>query len=521
VLAGLGLLAYALVVRAPGLFPLVIDHDESLYLVQAQHWIAGHLPYVAIWDHHPVGVPALFAAVQLVAGEGVYLVRLLATFFAFATAIVLYRCAAIMAGSRVVGLAAGLLYISYTALNGGLASNTEVFFLFWVSLGFYLLIRSTESAAATAALQLARVAAAGLSFGIALQLKYVAVFETAFAFLTFAGLSLWKLRHSIQNIVGTAFVFGVACAVPTVAIAIYFAAEGAFQAFFEANVLANFGYLASDLSAKETLGHIFFGSSVYAPLVLVLAYATLIARPSVDERRRTSLLWLTAWLVGAALGVIALRKFFNHHFLTLAAPLALLTALAAAWSTTAVFRDSFRRTGFWALVSLLLVPPLLLSVRPDALKNIREPGAPAEIANYLRQRMSPSSYLYVANYQPIIYYLVPARIPTRYILPSEVLDPNLHHADTGSELDAIFAKQPEFVVVARPSRLNAAPDETLPALDRYLEASYTLDRVFADHDGNQNMLVGVWRFTGTATSVLDPRQEEPAPQTPSLMSRRE
>ena len=128
VLVGLCLLLYALVIRAPGLFPLVIDHDESLYLLQAQRWIAGDLPYVAVWDQHPIGLPALFAAVQLVAGEGIWLVRLLATLFVFATAFVLYRLGTDAAGGiRAVGLAAGILYISYTTLNGGLAANTRYF----------------------------------------------------------------------------------------------------------------------------------------------------------------------------------------------------------------------------------------------------------------------------------------------------------------------------------------------------------------------------------------------------------
>jgi hypothetical protein len=108
--------------------------------------------------------------------------------------------------------------------------------------------------------------------------------------------------------------------------------------------------------------------------------------------------------------------------------------------------------------------------------------------------------------------LLRARLPTRFALPSDVIDPNLHHADTGDELDAIFAKQPEFVVVSRASRLSAPPDEIPPALDRHLKASYTLERVFADHDGNRNMLVGIWRFAGVGPSVLDPWREEPAPE---------
>ena len=46
------------------LFPSVIDTDESLYLIIAQHWLRGELPYQSIWDQHSVGLPAFFAIVQ-------------------------------------------------------------------------------------------------------------------------------------------------------------------------------------------------------------------------------------------------------------------------------------------------------------------------------------------------------------------------------------------------------------------------------------------------------------------------
>ena len=55
------LLTAALVLRGPSFVPAVIDIDEGLYLLQAREWLRGGLPYVAAWDMHPVGAPALFA----------------------------------------------------------------------------------------------------------------------------------------------------------------------------------------------------------------------------------------------------------------------------------------------------------------------------------------------------------------------------------------------------------------------------------------------------------------------------
>ena len=55
------LLTAALVLRGPSFVPAVIDIDEGLYMLQAREWLRGGLPYVAAWDMHPVGAPALFA----------------------------------------------------------------------------------------------------------------------------------------------------------------------------------------------------------------------------------------------------------------------------------------------------------------------------------------------------------------------------------------------------------------------------------------------------------------------------
>jgi hypothetical protein len=493
------LLLCALVVRAPGFFPVVITPDESFYLLQAQRWIAGDLPYVAVWDNHPVGVPALFVAVQLIAGESIYLVRALASLFVFATALVLYRWGTDLAG-RPAGLASGILYISYTLVNGGLAANTEVFFIFWISLGYYLCMMSTELPLSKYTFMIVYIAAAGLSFGIAMQLNYVAVFEALFALLTATALIFWERRGSINGLALSSFVFFSTCAAPTIIAGIYFMTEGAFSSFFEANFWSNLDYLAIGPSIHEVWFIVIVGL-IYAPLIFVSSHNFISMNSDKRLMSNAAYIWLLSWLCAAVAGILILRKFYDHHFLTLTPPLALLTALAGVQGATAIFRDSFRRVGFWALILLLSAPPVLVTFQPEALTGIREPGAPAEIANYLRQRMRPSSYLYVANYQPILYYLIPARIPTRFAFPSDVWQ--MPPGETIKEVDAIFAKQPEFVVVARASRLNAPPEsEVSPVLDRYLTKLYTLDRVFADHDCRRNMLVEIWRLNGASMPAL-------------------
>src|SRR5438105_81804 len=58
------MLGTALVLRAFSYTSAGLDWDESLYIVIAQRWLQGGVPYLAIWDQHPMGLPALFAAAQ-------------------------------------------------------------------------------------------------------------------------------------------------------------------------------------------------------------------------------------------------------------------------------------------------------------------------------------------------------------------------------------------------------------------------------------------------------------------------
>ncbi len=55
----LAFLGLALLLRAPGFPAAVLDPDEGLYLVQARAWLGGGWPFVAVWDMHPPGAPAL------------------------------------------------------------------------------------------------------------------------------------------------------------------------------------------------------------------------------------------------------------------------------------------------------------------------------------------------------------------------------------------------------------------------------------------------------------------------------
>src|ERR1700736_1273768 len=85
------MLGAALILRAFSFTSTGLDWDESLYIVIAQRWLQGDLPYVAIWDQHPMGLPALFAAAQWLIPDGLLAARLACLLAVTGTAVLLAR----------------------------------------------------------------------------------------------------------------------------------------------------------------------------------------------------------------------------------------------------------------------------------------------------------------------------------------------------------------------------------------------------------------------------------------------
>ncbi|WP_270938807.1 hypothetical protein, partial [Falsiroseomonas oryzae] len=88
--------AAALLLRAPGFVASVIDPDEGLYLLQAVAWLEGGWPWIAVWDMHPPGAPALLALVHALVPDPVIAMRLAGALAVAATATGLHALARLL-----------------------------------------------------------------------------------------------------------------------------------------------------------------------------------------------------------------------------------------------------------------------------------------------------------------------------------------------------------------------------------------------------------------------------------------
>lgn len=476
------LVAGVLLLRAPSFRPSVIDWDESIYLLVSRELLRGHAPYTVIWDHKPPGLYALFAAFQLLFGHSIASARLGTALAVAATCAALFLCGRRLFGSSSVGALAAAVYASQSLLSGGLAANAEVLFAPFCTFGFFMLVTPETPRAS-------RLLAAGLLFGLAAQIKYVAAFELVGAFAGAAAVwSIEQRRFIPASTLRRGLLAAAGSLAPFAVAALAFLAAGRFPEYAKANFAANAAYVsAGRLSPAELLSAAadhaqrnpyFWAGAILAPVAAVLS------RRSGRPFGRPAILVL-AWLAGAASGVASIGRVWDHYFLQLLPPLALLGGAAAVTVACGLAPSRARLAPAAAAAAgatLLLGPPLRFAVLE--LFSPPEDDAPRAVAKFLAPQIAPGDTLYVADWEPVLHYLVDARIATPFVLPDDLVDPafaRIAGVDRFAELDRIFARSPAWVV-RRAWRLRDVPgsDEFYRALDGKLAAGYRAEARISD-----------------------------------------
>jgi 4-amino-4-deoxy-L-arabinose transferase-like glycosyltransferase len=478
-----GFLALSLALRLGSFGRSVIDLDESFFLMLGRSLLRGEIPYTTIFEHSPMGGFALFAGIQVVFGQSVLAIRIAAWLGVGLASYLVYRLAKrIAGGTEIAGLLAGLLYIVFTLYNLGLAAHREIFLAPLVAFAALMLIPERGRPGSW------RILAAGIAMGCALQLKYMYVFEAAAVALMATAQILWDERRPARAMVLELMRAYALLAAPAVLIvggeAAYFALAGHWQEF----VIANFGsaaaYVENQPYSLAYLGRrLTWQTRTYTLVWLgaVLAPFYLLARP--DRVQRIRVACIVAWFVFALAGTMSTGRYWDHYYLQLVAPGSILTAVVLAGLLSAA-PAGFR--GYKAFVLLFALAPLYTLVYPPALASVgllkdaargQMPPAdgPVLVSDYLKARLRPGEAVWVADYEPLVYYLVDPVVPTRYSFPMHLT--NLDFGRLGiqqmAEFRRIMDTRPAYVVLQSPP----SDDMTFPALKAELATRLATDYV--------------------------------------------
>ncbi|TDH60901.1 hypothetical protein E2C06_19375 [Dankookia rubra] len=481
----------SLLLRGIGFTVTVIDTDEGLYLVQAREWLRGSWPLVAVWDMHPIGAPAVYAAAIWLFGESIATIRMLGVTTVAAAGWALYGLVRAAGGPRPVGLAAAILYIAHTVLLFGLASNTEVLFAPLVvsamALGTRAAVRALEDAQGP---RWGDLVPMGLAMGCAFSIKPVVTPEGCLAFALLTVPALWRRVLPWRRALAMAAAYAGLVLLPTTLFALAYLARDDLKEFLDGSFLAPLRYAEARLSLREALQRVQVALLVLLWPMLLAGLA--LARWGWRRGREGRLARLAlVWFGCGCLAIVGPGFYYPHYFLIWMPPMAILAAMGAWWLAR-LARPRIAAAIFVALVAVVAVEAWRqeATVRVGRGFGIWLPDPVAEVAKAVRARIAPGDAIFIANYHPVVYALTDAALPTRFVFPAHLTGgfTQVADIDTDAEVRRILATKPRIVVVDRGWWAQLRPSAAA-ILTETLNRDYVLDTTVAEERGP----VELWR----------------------------
>ncbi len=392
--------------RLPVLHRAVLDWDETIYLMTARDWLAGHLPYTVVWDNKPPGIYAIFAIFQSLI-PGIAAIRLATVFCEALLAWTVGEIARALGGGRQAGWATAFLVMLCSLSNDGLSANTELFMDVCTALAVLAVLRGASGGLA------------GLLLGCGFVIKYVCAPEILVVLAL-----LWQ-RRGLRPVIAAC----LAATLPSLAFALLYAAAGQLHLLWNCAVAANF----RRAGAPFAFHRLKFQAARWAMLYVAAGWAML------HPRRLARPAWfLPAWLLASGIGAVSAKSFYDHYFLQMLPPLSLAAGLLFARLPP----RPAPRLAFLALISLQ--PAIAAAV---AFHRATGPDPEREGARALR--VAGATSLYVFDAQPVLYLLTGLPAPSYYAFPPELTDTVLAKTagvDAPREVARILATRPEFIV---------------------------------------------------------------------------
>lgn len=438
-LALLALLPLVLALRWYSFLPSVMDWDESLYILQAREWARGNWPLSGVWDMHPVGAPALVLLAFTLLGESIAAVRLLGAASVLATCYALVVLVRVAGGPVALAYAAALFYAGHTLLLGGLTTNTEILFA-------PMVVATLALAIWTGGPPWGRLLGMGVLIGLALVIKPVVTPEGCLAFALLAWPVLVARRWG--RLFAMAGAYLLLCLAPTLLVAGIYALRGEFDIWLESSILAPFQYVSAG-APGEVQAHRITVHLLELRWLLLLPLAALLLWRRLDAVSQRLMRLGLGWLAVGALAVSAPGFFFDHYFLILLPPLSVMSAIGVL----AVAR--FVAPGRVPLVMGVLVAavasaPFLVHLQMHLAPgfHLNLPDVSTRVARAIRAEMRPGDVVFVANAQPVIYFLTGSPLPTRFPFPAHLTGGfgNLAGVNMDAEVARVLETRPRFIV---------------------------------------------------------------------------
>ncbi len=436
--------------------PVPFERDEGAYAYVASVIDAGGLPYRDAFDHRPPGIYYLYYFAFRLFGWAVFAPRLMALLFVAAACLLAFRFVQrVTESARIAILSMALLGLATASpAYWGFGANSEIFLLPFLIAA--LLFQADDRPSG------ANHFKAGLAYGVAFLLKQV-VAPIALASFVYAVVKEARRPGGRSIRVAAAFLPG--CALPFLAVTVWFAFRGALEPYWTGVFTYNQGYVTA-LPFKEGLRSLLRS----AMSILALDPCTWVAggmgivgffcRPARVRSR-----WLVAAaLAGSLAGTATGGRFFPHYYLLMLPYVVVAAGVGAANLRTPAFPQYGKRMLGAVLAGSILIAARFLPMSGDALLKMTYGSdifsRSVTVASFVRSKAAEGTKAYLVGSEPQIHFYASLLAPTRFFWLYPLVEPSPRLEEFRRELlSSLEANPPEYVVLVNLVESNGMPPE--------------------------------------------------------------
>jgi 4-amino-4-deoxy-L-arabinose transferase-like glycosyltransferase len=402
-------------------------HDPAIFAYEGALVRQGGMPYLAFWDHKGPLIYLINAAGLSISGGqiwGVWLVGLVAIWAAAAAAYLAMR-----ESFGVAGGLAGLVFFVFAL--GGMETGTNMTEQYALPLAWgavLVLVRWTRARRDL----LGTGCALGMLGALAFFLRANLAGAAASAALAIAVVLInRRQRGALARMIAGGAIGALIIALPLIA---WLARGGALRAFWDDAIAYNFLYSQSGWTQRAIalLAGVWL-ATVTAPIVLPLAGLVVsirrLRRSLPDDRVRVVLLFMVIWTVLELSLASVSGRAYDHYFVMLIPPMAMLTAALVA-ELVALAPANVRRRARWspmaaALLAVVMFRPLadrfVQRARTTGLVPSPASSQTVAAADFVRANSAPNDRLLVWGLAGGVYLLAERPPASRYLFASPLL----------------------------------------------------------------------------------------------------
>ncbi|MEO9512389.1 MAG: glycosyltransferase family 39 protein [Flavobacteriaceae bacterium] len=454
----------AFFVRFPFFFRDYIDRDESTFIIMAQAWVDGYLPYTKLWDLKPPITFLFFASIIAVFGKSFMAIRLFGTLMVAITALFTYGIARGSA-SKKVSFWCAIFCVLFQSMFGSIQGvmSEHICILFFVVAIYVILTKESTFWYFTA----------GLLFGLSVMSKLNMAYPLlAISIYLFWGtLTKKHFWYNFQRLIA----LGIGCVILILLTALPYYLQGEFTTWWQAVFEAPLVYSGS----KQ---HSFVKTLPFVAIVLGFLITGFISK--IIDLKSNQLQILAIVIIGILFSFMQTGK-VNGHYLIQLFPF-ILVPIGIALSKLPLIKKKY---GILVAFLFLLLPMEAYLEYANVISNKINKGSffngeGIEVPKYIMAHDIDTKNIFFTEYH-IGYWLLDESPPTKAAThPSSIgreeLFPFMKNSrKTGlEELSYILeVLQPKTIVTRKGrSAFDGRMVDLNTYMDNYLEQYYTLSK---------------------------------------------